>query len=239
MDTALELGAGSARKDCASGCWTNCRSTRRHKYVGWARGLGNELTECTCGAFWRRNWITGRRVERRNEAAAKIFHLRKGVRLPASVLQFQNGSLIERSSGWIEMPGADLLSRRQLLAEVVKRDVSVSDASSRSEHSVEGRRIALVPHSHHHWVTGRSQDDGTCRRNHHKRRRKIQSPSIHVSPPFLQNATRDFGPQRMPTVIETYVTGEKDLSSARLQSAIPLSSRTRGILPAAHAEGVA
>jgi hypothetical protein len=87
MNAALELGACAAWQDCAPRCWANLRCTRRYKYVGRARGLGDELTEGTGGAFWRRNRITGRRVERGDEAAAKILDLREGVRLSAAVIQ--------------------------------------------------------------------------------------------------------------------------------------------------------
>src|SRR5215813_4745666 len=107
MDAALEFCAAAAGQDCASSGWTELRCARRHKDVCRTRRLRDELTEGACGAFWGRNGITGRGVERRNEAATKILDFGEGVRLAAAVLQRQDSSLIERSSGWIEVPDAN------------------------------------------------------------------------------------------------------------------------------------
>ena len=132
MNAALELGACSARQDGTPGRWTDFGRTCPYEYVGRAGGLGNEPTEGSRGAFWRRDGIAGQCVERCNEAAAKILDLGERVRLPASVLQSQNRSFIKGSGGWIEMPRAGFLSRRDFSDKVRKRDGPISDASSRA-----------------------------------------------------------------------------------------------------------
>src|SRR5262245_61094957 len=127
MNTALELGGCSARQDGAPGRWTRLGRTGPNKNVVRSSGLGNEPPEGRRRAFWRRDGIVGQRIEDGNKAPAKILDSCKRVRLSTAVLQCQNGSFIESSSGWIEMPRASFLSRSYLPDEMIKCNVSVSD----------------------------------------------------------------------------------------------------------------
>src|SRR5262249_28559678 len=145
MNAALELGSCPARQDGTSGCWTHLRRTRHDENVARARRLGNEPTEGSCSAFWRRHRITGQRVERRNEAAAKILDLRERVRLSTSVFQSQNGSFINGSSSWIEVPRSGFLGRGDFSDKMRKSYSPVADASSRTERGIERGRVAFVP----------------------------------------------------------------------------------------------
>src|SRR6266849_2709629 len=87
VNTALELGRCSARHDGATSRRTVLGLARLHEYVARAWGFWDETTKRSRGAFGRRDGIARQRIEGRNEAAAELFDLRKGVCLSGPVLQ--------------------------------------------------------------------------------------------------------------------------------------------------------
>src|SRR6266545_7622340 len=99
-------------------------------FIGDARG--DEVVRFECFALRRLDWRVRQGVQRRHDAAAKLFHLSERMGLAAMVDREEMLADQQVRVGRSHVPRTDRPETRELFDEVLKRDASVPNARARA-----------------------------------------------------------------------------------------------------------